>query len=73
MAIKTASDAIEPVPTMKELDGVRYIGTADVRIITTADGQDLSWSVDNEFFVSKTEINAATRDFLATQSDFSVE
>jgi hypothetical protein len=70
---KATQPAVEAVPTMKDLEGVRYVGTADIRIITTAEGEDLVWNADNGFFVPKADLNAATRDFLATQSDFSIE
>jgi TolB-like protein len=74
--------ATEDVPTMAALKGVRYIGRGDVRKISADDlvrsgvnepKGDLVWNAKNEFFVPANQLNAATRDFLATQSDFRIE
>jgi hypothetical protein len=72
---------VETVPTMKDLLGVRYTGTANTRNLSQIDLErvgveskgDLVWSADNDWFVIADELNAATRDFLATQPDFRVE
>lgn len=80
--LETATSlATEAVPTMRELEGVRYIGTSNVREISAealagagiedAKG-DLRWSSENEFFVPASDLNAATRDFLASQTDFDI-
>ena len=83
--VATTEDAIstttEAVPTMRELEGVRYIGLSDVRSISIAELEragvsdakvDLVWSAENEFLVPASDLNAATRDLLATQSDFDI-
>lgn len=69
---------------LKDIRGVRYIGTADVRTITSRDlgsleveakdGNDLTWSTENEHFVGKSQLNAATLAFLLTEpADFRAE
>jgi hypothetical protein len=71
----------EDVPTMKELKGVRYVGSADVKIFEVSDlagvgvevDEPLTWHSGNGFFVDAKHLTAAARDFLATQTDFVVE
>lgn len=66
---------------LKDIDGVRYIGTSDVRGFTVADfasvgveaKDDLTWSSENDHFVPKSEINAATLAWLVSESDFRAE
>lgn len=79
-----ATVATEPdVPKMSDLQGVRYVGTKDFKSFSAEelrsigvepkDNDDLAWFAGNSFFVKNDRINAATRDWLATQSDFVVE
>jgi hypothetical protein len=83
---------VEPLPTppeedfetvrMMDIEGVRYVGRADVKTLTVADLEsvgvvnpkgDLRWSAeDNQHFVPKNQFNASTLDWFLTQPDFSV-
>jgi hypothetical protein len=66
---------------LKDITGVRYIGTADARSLTTRDLEtvgveargDLSWDASNGKFVPKEELNADTLHWLAAQPDFRAE
>lgn len=80
-AAVTAETAPE-APNMSDLTGVRYVGRANVKSISAKDLEslgienpkgDLEFNADNKHFISASEINAATRDWFATQSDFVVE
>jgi len=90
--VETAPPAVEPMNAviappevhLKDIRGVRYIGTADVRTISNKDlthneveaksRDDLVWSSDNNHFVDKSEINAATLAFLLSDpTDFRAE
>ncbi|QPL15038.1 hypothetical protein SEA_HAUNTER_24 [Microbacterium phage Haunter] len=69
------------VPKMSDLDGIRYVGIANVKTITKADLEilgvedpkgDLVWDGSNGKVVSTKEFNAATRDALLALPDFVV-
>ncbi|UYL85318.1 hypothetical protein SEA_HAGER_25 [Microbacterium phage Hager] len=69
------------VPKMSDLDGIRYVGIANVKTITKADLEilgvedpksDLVWDASNGKVVSTKEFNAATRDALLALPDFVV-
>jgi hypothetical protein len=69
------------VPTMHELAGIRYTGMADVKTITEYDLRqmgiedpkgDLVFSAENGFTAKTSEFNAATRDALLANKDFTV-
>lgn len=69
------------VPKMADLQGVRYTGFADVKLLTAQDLQSmgvdspkggLRWDASNGFTVGADQINAATRDVLAATKDFTV-
>lgn len=75
-------NSTEEPPKMAELQGIRYIGTSDERHITAKDLEslgienpksDLSWTKANKHFIPSGEINAATRDWLVSQNDFTAE
>lgn len=84
-AASVSADALvtnEEPPKMAELQGIRYTGMSDERHITTKDleslgienpKRDLSWTKANSHFIPASEINAATRDWLVSQSDFTAE
>ena len=88
-ATPDVSDAVAPsgetteenMPKMSELQGIKYVGMADVKSVTAYDLQsmgvedpkgDLTWSADNGFIVPTSEFNAATRDKLLSNKDFVV-
>jgi hypothetical protein len=79
------SDPVGPVedeiPNMSDLAGIRYVGMADVKVLTTNDlvamgvaggppKGDLRWDASNGFIVQTGEFNAATRDVLLANKDF---
>lgn len=84
----TAPDLSDPVgavddevPTMADLAGIRYVGMADVKTLSTNDlvamgvaggppKGDLRWDASNGFVVQTGEFNAATRDVLLANKDF---
>ena len=70
------TDAAE-TPTMAELDGIRYVGMADVKTLTKQDlvslgaeepKGDLTWDAGNGKVVRTKEFNASTRDALLADS-----
>lgn len=72
----------EDVPKMSELTGIRYVGIADIRSLTTEDLEsmgaenpkgDLEWSASNGKLVAASDINASTRDALLADPDFVAE
>lgn len=68
-------------PPLKELEGVRYTGTADKRIFSALDfakagidgiEEDLVFDRDNGFRVPKKGLSAAAVDFILTQPNFDI-
>jgi hypothetical protein len=64
---------------MKDILGVQYTGFADVKIFTKDDliklgvqdpQTDLKWSRENDFWIPKSDLNAATVDALIKQPNF---
>lgn len=78
---KTEAPETNDIPKMAEISSVKYIGTADVKELSKVDLErigveakaDLVFNAGNDHRVSVSEINASTRDFLASQSDFDFE
>lgn len=68
---------------LKDIEGVRFIGTSDVHSISVADLKSvgvedpkgpLRWDSSNGKFIPKSEINAATLEWLLTNpNDFRAE
>jgi hypothetical protein len=69
----------EEVVNYRKVDGIRYLGTANVKQYSKDDLQKLGfenaesgveWSASNDFFVSKSEFNAAALRAIVAQDDF---
>lgn len=74
---ETAPDQIH-IP-MKDLEGITYIGTSDVRILDVAALRlagvikpkgDLRWDSQNGHEVPISDVNASTLEYLRSQPDF---
>lgn len=68
-------------PPMKDIDGVRYTGTSDVRIVSATDfaragvegvENDLVFNRENGFTVEKKGLSAAAVDLLFSLPDFDI-
>lgn len=65
---------------MKDLAGVTYIGTADVKRLSVIDLEragheakaDLQWDSQNDHTVDIKDVNASTLEYLRSQPDFRV-
>ena len=80
-AFDAESNIQEDVPNMSDLQGVQYVGTADVKILNSedfnrigieGDHAELRWSAENGHFIESKHVSAAQRDWFATQEDFVV-
>jgi hypothetical protein len=68
----SAQPATSEVPSMKDLNGIKYTGYASERTISAADlksagidhDKDLVWNADNGFTVESKDLSAAVRDLL---------